>query len=367
MRCLRRKNYNGGKKINNRNSNIDMIRIVAMLLVVALHCMDYGGFIKLSEANLFLSLFVSLNHTISICAVNCFALISGYLLTDGKKRWNKLAGLWVEVCFYSAFFAVLFNIVFPKKVTLLSVCKSFFPISTNQYWYFTAYVGLFFLMPTLNAIVTSRSEQEFQKDIFNVVLLFSLYAFFIKDDIFFLNRGFSVWWLAIVYILGAGIKKYRMEERFSRQTLQLLLISDVLITSVLKLLMQKCGINIWGRLYSYNAPNIIFMAVVLFMLFLKIDFKIFFLKEKGLRILSSATFGVYLIHNNNYFNDLVFKNIFINVPTDNVIIFILCFYFSIASVYATCTVIELLRIRFFCVIKGCFVLASKTKSNLLDN
>ena len=98
-------------------------------------------------------------------------------------------------------------------------------------------------MPTLNAIVTSRSEQEFQKDIFNVVLLFSLYAFFIKDDIFFLNRGFSVWWLAIVYILGAGIKKYRMEERFSRQTLQLLLISDVLITSVLKLLMQKCGMQ----------------------------------------------------------------------------------------------------------------------------
>ena len=102
------------------------------------------------------------------------------------------------------------------------------------------------------------------------------------------------------------------------------------------------------------------MAVVLFMLFLKIDFKKFLLKEKGLRILSSATFGVYLIH-------LVFKNIFINVPTDNVIIFILCFYFSIASVYATCTVIELLRIRFFCAIKGCFVLASKTKSNLLDN
>ena len=114
---------------------------------------------------LFLSLFVSLNHTISICAVNCFALISGYLLTDGKKRWNKLAGLWVEVCFYSGFFAVLFNIIFPQKVTILSVCKSFFPISTNQYWYFTAYVGLFFLMPTLNAIVTSRSEQEFQKDI----------------------------------------------------------------------------------------------------------------------------------------------------------------------------------------------------------
>ena len=106
---------------------------------------------------------------------------------------------------------------------------------------------------------------------------------------------------------------------------------------------------------------------VLFMLFLKIDFKKFLLKEKGIRILSSATFGVYLIHNNNYFNDLVFKNIFINVPTDNVIIFILCFYFSIASVYATCTVIELLRIRFFCAIKGCFVLASKTKSNLLDN
>lgn len=71
-----------------------MIRIVAMLLVVALHCMDYGGFIKLSEANLFLSLFVSLNHTISICAVNCFALISGYLLMVKSVGINWQACGW---------------------------------------------------------------------------------------------------------------------------------------------------------------------------------------------------------------------------------------------------------------------------------
>ena len=55
-------------------------------------------------------------------------------------------------------------------------------------------------MPILNAIVTFCSEQEFKKDIFNVVLLFSLYAFFIKEDIFFLNRSFSVWWLSIVVL-----------------------------------------------------------------------------------------------------------------------------------------------------------------------
>ncbi len=47
------------EKINNRNSNIEMIRIVAMLMVVELHCMDYGGFIKLSEANLFFSICVT--------------------------------------------------------------------------------------------------------------------------------------------------------------------------------------------------------------------------------------------------------------------------------------------------------------------
>ena len=71
-----------------------MIRIVAMLLVVALHCMDYGGFIKFSEDNLF----VSLNHTISICAVNWFVDIGKKLLhTDsnvtfsGKKILNNTA------------------------------------------------------------------------------------------------------------------------------------------------------------------------------------------------------------------------------------------------------------------------------------
>lgn len=136
-------------------------------------------------------------------------------------------------------------------------------------------------MPTLNIIVTSRSEQNLKR-IYLMLLCCFRFMLFYKGWYFFLNRGFSVWWLAIVYILGAGIKKYRMEERFSRQTLQLFLISDVLITSVLKLLMQKCGINVWGRLYSYNAPNIIFMAVVLFMLFLKIDFKNFFSRKRAL-------------------------------------------------------------------------------------
>lgn len=348
-----------------RNFNIDIFRVLAMFLIVSLHCMDYGGFIKLSKNNLVLSIFISLNQTISICAVNCFALISGYLLVDRKISWKKLISLWVQVCFYSVFFGILFYIFIPKKVTLLSLCKCFFPVSTKQYWYFTAYFGLYFLIPAINSIITHLSEQEFKKYIFRVILLFSIYAFFIKEDIFFLNRGFSVWWLAIVYMIGAGIKKYKMEERFSKLTLQLFLISDVLLTTILKLLLQYFEINIWGRLYSYNAPNIILMAIVLFMLFLKLDFRIHSNNAKLLRILSSATFGVYLIHNNNLFNDLIFKNIFINISTDNVIIFILCYYFSIVSVYVVCTVIELLRIRFFIFIKRYFVLPFKTK--LLDN
>lgn len=94
-----------------------MIRIVAMLLVVALHCMDYGGFIKLSEDNLF----VSLNHTISICAVNCFALISGYLLTDGSKRWNKLAVLWIGSLLLFGLFCSIVQYFFSRK-SYVTIC-----------------------------------------------------------------------------------------------------------------------------------------------------------------------------------------------------------------------------------------------------
>ena len=103
-----------------------MIRIVSMLLVVALHCMDYGGFIKLSEANPFLSLFVSLNHTISICAVNCFALISGYLLTDGKKRWNKLAGCGWKFASIRSFLLCCSILFFRKKLRYYLCAKASF-------------------------------------------------------------------------------------------------------------------------------------------------------------------------------------------------------------------------------------------------
>ena len=70
-----------------RNYGIDLLRIVAMYMIVLYHCLLLGGVItKATQIGI-----GSINYDISwlldtlcYCAVNCYALISGYVGVKSK-------------------------------------------------------------------------------------------------------------------------------------------------------------------------------------------------------------------------------------------------------------------------------------------
>lgn len=79
------KNEEIQKQVNSRNYGIDLLRIVAMFLVVILHILGQGGVLKAVESN-------EINFTVSwlleigaYCAVNCYALITGFVLFFRKR------------------------------------------------------------------------------------------------------------------------------------------------------------------------------------------------------------------------------------------------------------------------------------------
>ncbi len=67
--------------------------------------------------------------------------------------------------------SIVFCIVKPEVVDFLDVLKMFLPVSTNAYWYFTAYTGLFVLIPLLNLILRHSSE-KFLKSLLIIFFLF---------------------------------------------------------------------------------------------------------------------------------------------------------------------------------------------------
>ena len=96
--------------------------------------------------------------------------------------------------------------------------------------------------------------------------------------------------------------------------------------------------------YSNNLFNMNQITILLISLFIFLTFKNIKLKNnKYINYISSATFGVYLIHDSNLIRPILWHNIFNAPQYTRFISLALYSFFAIISIYIVCTVIELIR------------------------
>ncbi|MDE6723424.1 MAG: hypothetical protein K2J55_04430, partial [Eubacterium sp.] len=67
------------KTASKRNYGIDLLRIVCMIMVPVLHVLGHGGLLEGAEILSVKYEFVWFLEAAAFCAVNCYALISGYV------------------------------------------------------------------------------------------------------------------------------------------------------------------------------------------------------------------------------------------------------------------------------------------------
>ena len=142
-----------------RSSNVDLFRIIAAVLVVLLHVLGQGGILENtspSGAKHWAAWFFEIS---AYCAVNCFALISGYLMVGKSIKLRNIVKLWFQVLFYSLLITVLFFAFVPESRSIKSLVFSVLPVLSKQWWYVSAYFALFFLIPFLNKAIENISQQ----------------------------------------------------------------------------------------------------------------------------------------------------------------------------------------------------------------
>ena len=104
---MNRKSYNN-IYTNSRQSNIELLRIVAMLMIIAHHFSVHGNF-DLRNMLVGNNIWLQFLATGGKIGVNIFVMISGYFLISSKNiETKKVLKLLAQILFYSVIIFILF-------------------------------------------------------------------------------------------------------------------------------------------------------------------------------------------------------------------------------------------------------------------
>lgn len=334
------------KPAASRNYGIDLLRIVSMFMVAILHVLWQGGVL---DASVGAAHHVAwLLETSAYCAVNCYAMISGYVCyTDAEKpyRYSKYLSFWLPVFTYSFGITLLFKLIKPELVTEEQMLGSAFPIAFYAYWYASCYTGLFFVIPYLNRFLRSLTKGETNRMIALLLTVFVGYVTFARrfDDCFKLSEGYSFVWLVLLYLMGAWMKKCDIPSHVSSKKLILGSIAAIVFSWAVHEFVEKEEIS---RIFvDYTSATIVFVAFSFVCIFSKL--RLCPLLTKLTRFFAPAAFGVYLIHVQNIVWDNYVLDAFIWIadkPAWLVPALVLGSAFCILTV---CLLIEKLRLAAF--------------------
>ena len=280
-----------------RNYGIDLLRLAAMLFVAALHIIGIGGVITGAELLSGQFLTAQLLRIAMLCAVNCYALISGYVGWEKKPKLSGIAMLWLRAVLCCA--AITAAVSRFYTVDFKTAVSALIPVTTGQYWYLTAYAGLFVLMPLLNFAVQKMPKQELKRTLCGILLLFCVLPISPLTDAFYLHDGYSVLWLAVVYLLGGYLGRYEVLTRLSGGTWMLVYLGAVLFAWAPRMAVLYFKPIYWSMAYGnilieYTSPTIVLAAVALLAVFSRLMLPGW--AEKAVAKLSPHAFGVYLLH-----------------------------------------------------------------------
>lgn len=335
-----------------RNYGIDLLRIVSTFMVIILHVLGVGGVIYKINSTSHIYAIAWLLEFAAYCAVNCYALISGYVGVDSKFRISNILHLWVQVTVTTVIITLVFYFS-GIDISLQDLRESCTPITSQLYWYFTAYVALYFLTPFLNLFVINLNKKMATYFLVISLMVFSVIPTFCEKDLFFVNNGYSVAWLIILYLVGGIIKKHYIVIKLKKRVLFGGYLLSVIITLLSKLIIEYLAKEITftllgsNFLMNYNSPTMVWAGVSLLLIFsnIKVDKLI-----KPIVFVAPVTFGVYIIHT----HPIVWKNLITNrfafLIDLHPSVFVVAVFLVAIGIFGACTIIEFVRIKIFRVL-----------------
>lgn len=338
-----------------RETNFELLRILAMCMIVGLHYLDKGNVLgNFLEADGVKGNLPWIFEAFFFSAVNVYVLISGYFLVEKEVHIKKVFSLWGQVWFYSLILglvALLTGVLDLEQMDIYRAVYYVFPVVTEHYWFVTSYILLYLLLPFLNPALQKMEQKKMRNLLVLFLILCSVSKTVLPVSLAVDKKGYDVLWFFCLYLTGAYYKRFGFAYlRTKGRAILLYVLSSFGMfgcSFILKTIFQKTGHlqNIVTYAYSYNHLLCYLAAVGLFVCFACIKIRGEKVKTV-IGIFGGATFGVYLLHEHIDFRYRWPIWLAVEKQADSVWFPVLMLG-SILLVFAACAVLELVRQKVF--------------------
>ena len=278
-----------------RQSSIELLRIIAMLAIVAGHSVVHAGqnHPPLS-ANGFFAVGLTQGSRIG---VDLFIFISGFFSVGRALNIKKLILQYIQIWSYSVL--IIFGLYLSGHIDLgfKSAVRALLPVSSSVYWFATSYFLIMLASPFLQAAVAAVDEHKYR-----FVLLVFFFFWCVLPTTYIASPGFNEFtWLVYVYLFGAYLRKYPVKilenvKAWHGAACYLCIVTLAILTYCFgqgSIFLRENAIYLYGEMNK--------IPTVLCMLLLFFGFKNMHLPDnRFISLLAPLTFGIYLFHDNPY-------------------------------------------------------------------
>lgn len=352
--------------VKERQSNFEVLRIFSMLLIVFHHLCQHGLWFPIGtdlSANLFLSqCFYSWTGQLGNWL---FILTSGYFVSKSEFSWKKVFKIWFQIFSISLAIGItLFLTKIPligfsntdyeslgffeaaKPMSFKDLIRSFLPTLFGNNWFASAYLLFYMFTPFLNESLKVFDEKK-HKSLIVLMIVVGTIIYMIYGQGFF-KEG-NLYYFILGYYISSYIRLYN-PKFLNNQKINLfvsIVFSICFIIWIYLVLYFRYKVsfidNHFDQVFSYpfalNRFPILICAIFVFSFFKNLKIR----NNKIVNIITSTTFGIYLIHENLLLNKIIWHRIF---KFDNFMNSKFLFLYMLIATLVTfvcCSIVDLVR------------------------
>ena len=279
-----------------RSSNIELYRIIVMLLIVAHHYVVNSGLSSLLEVQAisFKSLYFYVFGMWGKIGINCFVLITGYFMCTSTISIRKFLKLLLEVLFYNVVIYAIFVLAGYEAFSVSTLFQRVWIFRVVSDGFTTCFLLFYLFIPFLNKLIHSLERKEHL-----YLILLSLFIYSIIGSIPSFKVEYSyLTWFFVLYIIASFIRIYDLPifHKFVGGGTFLIVILTIGSVVVLRYISVLIGSSLqYYLVIDANKILAVICSVALFNYFRCIQIPY----NKIINVVASSTFGIYIIHTNS--------------------------------------------------------------------